>query len=112
MKLFKTTKIVIVTAILFSVFIVMFNVYDIATDKTDKVAYTKSDIEKLDVELININTADVDTLCTLPEVDEKTAENIVRYREQNGDFESAEEIMKVKGIGKSDYIKLLPMITI
>ncbi len=112
MKLFKTPKIMIVTAILFSVFIVMFNVYDIATDKTDKAAYTKSDIEKLDVELININTADVDTLCTLPCVGEKTAQEIVRYREQNGDFESAEELMKVKGIGKSEYIRLLPMITI
>lgn len=110
-KLFNT-KLMIVTAIVFAVLIVLFNVNDLAIDKTDKVAYTAKDIEQLDVELININTADVDALCTLPGVGEKTAKSIVQYREQNGEFKSTDEIMSVSGIGESDYIKILPMITI
>lgn len=112
MKFLKTTKAMIVLAIVFALLIVLFNVYDIALDKTDKVAYTAQDIEKLEIELININTADVDTLCTLPGVGEKTAQEIVKYRQQNGDFKTTEEIMNVSGIGEKDYIRILPMITI
>ncbi len=112
MQFFKTPRVMIAAAVVFALFVVLFNVYDISSDKTDKVAYTAQDIEKLDVELININTADVDTLCTLPEVGEKTAQEIVRYREKNGEFKSTDEIMNVSGIGKTDYIKILPMITI
>ena len=52
---------------------------------------------------VNINEADVKTLMTLPGRGEKTAEKIVSYREQNGPFLSAEDIMKVPGIGESKY---------
>lgn len=55
---------------------------------------------------ININTADVTTLCLLDDIGEKTAMNIIAYREENGDFESVEDIMLVKGIGEKTFEKI------
>ena len=53
------------------------------------------------VATININTADEATLQReLSGVGAVKAKAIVAYREANGDFTSAEELMEVKGIGK------------
>lgn len=49
--------------------------------------------------LININTAGVAELITLKGVGHKTAESIVKYRQQNGQFSSVDELTKVSGIG-------------
>lgn len=56
--------------------------------------------------LVNINTADVAALCTLPGIGESRARDIIAYREAHGDFESCEDIMKVSGIKTSVYEKL------
>ena len=56
--------------------------------------------------LVNINTADMATLCTLPGIGESRAKDIIAYRETHGDFESCEDIMKVSGIKTSVYNKL------
>ncbi|HEY8520983.1 MAG TPA: helix-hairpin-helix domain-containing protein [Gammaproteobacteria bacterium] len=49
---------------------------------------------------VNINTADAATLAAeLDGVGPALAEEIVRDREQNGAFESPEELTRVKGIG-------------
>ena len=48
---------------------------------------------------VNINTASVEELATLNKVGEKYAQRIVEYRETNGLFEKAEDIVNVKGIG-------------
>jgi len=51
---------------------------------------------------VNINKADAATLSTeLVGIGEKKAEAIVAYREANGPFKSAEDLMNVKGIGES-----------
>lgn len=56
--------------------------------------------------LININTADEETLCTLPGIGISKARDILRYREENGPFESCEDIMNVPGIKTSVYGKI------
>lgn len=56
--------------------------------------------------LVNINTADVTALCTLPGIGEARARDIIAYRETHGDFKSCEDIMKVSGIKTSVYDKL------
>ena len=56
--------------------------------------------------LVNINTADVAALCTLPGIGEARARDIIAYRETHGDFKSCEDIMKVSGIKTSVYNKL------
>jgi len=55
--------------------------------------------------MININTASKDELKCLPSVGDKTAENIISYRETSP-FKSVKEIMNVEGIGEKTYAKL------
>ena len=50
---------------------------------------------------VNVNTADAKTLAReLQGVGIAKAEAIVAYREKNGPFKSAEDLIKVKGLGK------------
>lgn len=56
--------------------------------------------------LVNINTADIMQLCTLPGIGESRAADIIAYREAHGDFTACEDIMQVPGIKESVYNKL------
>ena len=49
---------------------------------------------------VNINTADADTIAaSLNGIGKKKAEDIVKYRKENGPFKSLDDIANVKGIG-------------
>lgn len=52
---------------------------------------------------ININTAGITELITLPGIGESTAQKIIDYRDENGKFENIEDIKKISGIGESKY---------
>ncbi len=52
---------------------------------------------------IDLNTAGEELLCLLPGIGPATAEKILEYREQNGPFATAEELMAVSGIGAATY---------
>lgn len=68
--------------------------------------------EKTSTGLVNINTADKEALCSLPGIGEAKAEDILRYREENGSFGSCEDIMLVPGIKTSVYNKIKEKITV
>ncbi|RCX16918.1 competence protein ComEA [Anaerobacterium chartisolvens] len=59
---------------------------------------------------ININTADSAELDKLPGVGEKTAGDIISYREKNGSFKRPEDIMNVPGIGQSKFARMKDLI--
>lgn len=61
---------------------------------------------------ININSATIEELDTLPGVGEATANKILNYRNENGEFESIEEIKNVNGIGDKKYEELKELIII
>ena len=61
---------------------------------------------------INLNTADVSQLSTLTGVGESKALAIIAYREENGPFTSAEDIMNVPGIKEGTYEKIKDKIAI
>jgi len=63
-------------------------------------------------EKVNINTADAETLCLLPGIDEKISARIIAFREENGDFSCIEDIVKVSGIGEKKLEKLWNLITV
>lgn len=63
-------------------------------------------------ELININNASSDELTTLSGIGESKAEDIIKYRETNGQFTNIEEVMNVKGIGEALFEKIKDYITI
>ena len=62
--------------------------------------------------LVNINSASVEMLCTLPGIGNAKAKAIVEYREQNGSFHSIEELMQVSGIGSGVFGALKELITV
>jgi competence protein ComEA len=55
---------------------------------------------------VNINTADVAALETLPGIGPALAQRILDYRQVHGPFVRAEDIMEVSGIGKATFEKL------
>lgn len=56
--------------------------------------------------LININTAGSEQLMTLPGIGEKKAQDIIDYREEQGNFKNIEDIKNVNGIKESIYNKI------
>ena len=50
---------------------------------------------------VNINTAGVSELDSLPGIGPVLAQRIVDWRTENGPFRSAEDLLKVEGIGRS-----------
>lgn len=61
---------------------------------------------------ININTATLEQLLTLPRIGESKARNIISYREKNNGFKTIEEIKNVSGIGDSIFDQIKDYITI
>ena len=61
---------------------------------------------------VDINQAGVAELSKLPGIGEQVAKRIIAYREENGPFEKAEELMNVRGIGEKSFLKLQPHVTL
>ncbi len=64
------------------------------------------------IEPVNINTAGVDQLQTLPGIGQYRAEQIVADREANGPFRIPEDLMRVSGIGETTLNNLIDYITV
>ncbi|HEY9152142.1 MAG TPA: helix-hairpin-helix domain-containing protein [Anaerolineales bacterium] len=62
--------------------------------------------------LVNINTATLQQLDTLPGIGPVTAQNIVTYRQQHGLFQHIEDIMNVSGIGPATFNNIQNLITV
>ncbi|MEP0805173.1 MAG: ComEA family DNA-binding protein [Chloroflexota bacterium] len=65
-----------------------------------------------DTDLVNINTASAFELETLPGIGPTLAQQIVKYREQNGPFLSTEDIINVSGVGPGTYERIKDLITV
>ncbi len=61
---------------------------------------------------VNINTASLEELDTLPGIGPSTAQAIIDHRQQFGYFQRTDEIMNVSGIGPSTYERIEDLITV
>jgi len=61
---------------------------------------------------ININSAGLEELESLPGVGPVTAKSIIDYRNKNGPFKTKEELQNVTGIGEKKYEKIKQYISI
>ena len=61
---------------------------------------------------VNLNTASVAQLEGLPGIGKAMAERIVEYRQKNGSFKKAEDLMNVRGIGEKNFLKLKALVTV
>ena len=68
--------------------------------------------KKEEKKLVSINSAGIEELTTLPGIGKTTAQKIIDYRQEKGSFLSLEELMNVKGIGKSKYENIKGSITL
>lgn len=59
---------------------------------------------------VNINTAGIEALMTLPGIGSSRAEAIIEYRDSHGGFDSIEDIMKVSGIKEGAFQKIKDLI--
>ncbi len=79
-------------------------VYDsmqiVVPDMTEYVKVQEDQVSQEDGR-VNLNTATVETLCSLNGIGEAKAEAILAYREEIGSFRSIEQIKEVSGIGDS-----------
>ena len=87
------------------------NASDIYTSKPPEIVDDSSAPEREDG-LININTASLSQLQRLKGIGPEKAESIILFREENGNFEVIEDIMKVSGIGRKTFDNIKDFITV
>ena len=61
---------------------------------------------------VNINTATMQQLETLPGIGPATAQRIIEYRQKSGGFKKIEELMNIRGVGEKSFLTLKALITL
>jgi len=61
---------------------------------------------------VNLNQASAEELMTLPGIGLKTAEQIIAYRQNQGAFQTIDQIVMVKGIGNAKFEKIKDQLTV
>jgi competence protein ComEA len=56
--------------------------------------------------VINVNKADLDDLTLIPGIGEKTAWQIIKFREKSGRIERLEDLMKIRDIKEKKFKKI------
>jgi len=90
-----------------SLFLLSTSTQVLATDKAEEITSSMEISDK-----ISINKATNNELATINGIGTKKAQAIIEHREANGDFVSVEELVKVKGIGKSTLQKITPFVSL
>lgn len=79
---------------------------------SEKTADTATKNHTTEEQLININTASLEELMTLPGIGEAKAGSIIAYRKQHGFFSKKEDLMEISGIKEGVYNKIKNFIVI
>jgi len=75
-----------------------------------KMARAKSKVDEAAGKIINVNHANADELRQLPGIGPTLSQRIIETRNEKGPFQSAEDLRRVKGIGKKTVEKIKPYV--
>lgn len=78
---------------------------------TDQVSGQPPAVRQQQPIKIDINTANVTQLATLPGIGPGIAAAIVAHRQANGNFKSVDDLLDVKGIGQKKLEKIKPYLS-
>jgi len=90
-----------------SLFLLSTSTQVLATDKTEEITSSMVISDK-----ISINQATNHELARINGIGPQKAQAIIEYREANGDFLGIEDLINVKGIGKSTLQKISPFVSL
>ena len=90
--------------------IIIPNINDVFSEDFSEIE--RENLTQISSSLVNINTANTDTLQTLPRIGPVLAENIIKYRNENGFFNSISEIQNTPGIGSGIFNNIKSLITV
>ena len=113
----KHELILVAFALVISAILILYNTFTVPSEyissapQTQTAAATETQSTE-GAAVVNINSADVDELMLIDGIGKTKAEAIVKYRLENGLFESVEELINVSGIGESTLRKIYPYVTV
>ncbi|NDV44535.1 ComEA family DNA-binding protein [Flagellimonas sediminis] len=86
----------------------LYDVYGLSPEVADKLLSRYQVLQPPIIQKINLNTANVDQLANVAYLNHKLAQQIVQYREANGNFDSLDELTNVTSFPteRIDRIKL------
>ena len=88
------------------------NIYITKESGVNTIVGTSENNNQISNMKININTADINELDKLPGIGDSTAQKIIDYRNENGKYNSIEDVKNVKGIGDSKFDKIKEFIIV
>lgn len=70
------------------------------------------EIPELENGLVNINTANLHRFWSIDGIGETKARAIIKYREENGNFSSVDDLVNVSGIGEKTLERIRKYLTV
>lgn len=81
-------------------------------ENSETESRTEMHVEEESDGKIDLNTASLEELDTLPGIGPVLAQRILDYRAKNGGFASVEEILNIQGIGEKTYAKIVDLVKV